>query len=681
MPATTSVSSTTDNGCISSQTHQELLNLLGKLDDEDHDWLLKQQQESKRQSTSYLTPARLYRKLYSIHDTLDQLGFAFEHMEKVVTALGRDITLESALDWLCLHLKTQDLPPLLTEGSVREQETSVSGGTATTTTSSSLTVLRPTPVVESDTASTSNHIDEKLPEEHPLPNPAIAKPPKKKETNDKSQTSSPEEKDDTKAWILQQYQYEEEEEYDEEDVLPMMTTMNTVDEQPEVEMPPSNGSNKEQMDKQQQQEHSITAKDDFVVDPNQARLQELEEQLRQQEADLKDEAANYMRSKHEIKELQASAKKLRKQVQGLQKKMKKNRAAEAEATKNDENRNGNSSDDAELGQDEGDVLGVFQEDDEGGGLFGMFDQDESVESKPRNRENKGEAETDDKEEGPPPSDPVVPKGSVPKGWSGKTPKTILEEWCRKEKIRRPQFFKLPKLNGARIRVDVTPAALTMETDNYMGSYLDAQEYLATKALYELNQDLPLYRLFPPFYRELWCSWTESAQTEKNAQKQQEHDAIKEKVERLMDCVQKPKGTDDLKEKVDFSSNSRKNGDAVAPVVADCWEDDKEADVDVLVDNRWEATDTASGDGSRNESVLDKNVSSSSSTSRSGDNLKAMFMKRQKIPQYQEMLEARSALPMYSYRDQVLGTIRNNPVTVLCAEVSKTNVLFDVGQSH
>jgi hypothetical protein len=62
--------------------------------------------------------------------------------------------------------------------------------------------------------------------------------------------------------------------------------------------------------------------------PEDLRLQELQNELLVCEANVKDEASNYMRSKYEIKELQKRTKHLRKQVQGMQQKVVKQRVQE-----------------------------------------------------------------------------------------------------------------------------------------------------------------------------------------------------------------------------------------------------------------------------------------------------------------------------------------------------------------
>ena len=77
-------------------------------------------------------------------------------------------------------------------------------------------------------------------------------------------------------------------------------------------------------------------------------------------------------------------------------------------------------------------------------------------------------------------------------------------------------------------------------------------------------------------------------------------------------------------------------------VPDTW-DDSESEEETTVNVRW------------NEVTME------------GTKLQSFFRKRQGMPHYQSMLEARKSLPMFSYRQELLDTIKENQVTVLCAE--------------
>mgnify|MGYP000673698691 CR=1 FL=1 len=674
---------------ISSQDHQDLLHLLEAMDDEEKD-------HAVATADTYITPDRFYKKLYNIHYTLDQLGFSFETIQKVVQALGYSITLETALDWLCLHLSTQDLPPMFTEKSVRESEEQEK---LPPTSVPTLEVLKPT-VVDPNNQSTT--VD--------LPVAPHLLVQKKNGAQQETHASAHIEKkaESTKDWILQQYQYEGDHDEEEHDGVGHKDGVNTkVSDEREGStsgtactptLPHDNNINTAASKvtptaTTAAPKTTITAPvpaPALPVDPNEKRLIKMQEQLRVQEADLNDEASNYMRSKQEIKQLRADAKKLRQQVQGLRKKVEKaKRQAEQDAAVQQEEaaplttKSGNNDHDKDdvmmtmgggfFGGSGGGSDEEYEEEEEGGG-GSFFDQPmESAAKPPPSASSKIDKP---KEEKPPPSDPVVPKDSVPSGWTGKTPKQILEDWCKKEKIR-VKFFKLNIQNGARVNVETKPVATAMATDNYMGSFRDAQEYLATKVLYQLNPELPLYRLFPPYHRDLWKSWSESVQTQKEAVQQQENDAIAAKIQQLVDSVPKTTTTRSSSSQGGGAVKQKTDGVVSPPITAhddgavrENWEDDNYHDFGNIVVPR-QPQQTVDEPKIRGSSMSRQKRA----TTRAGEEIQKEFQKRQKTPAYQKMLEARRGLPMYAFREQVLQTIQNNPVTILCAEVRSDSRLF------
>jgi len=503
----------------------------------------------------------------------------------------------------------------------------------------------------------------------------------------------------TKAWILQQYEFEEdydhEEDDEEEEQLVDVEGKNRRDndrldnddgdvaEKQRVKKtggitstesasktPPT--ASAQSSSQSQSPTAAAAAAAAVVVDPNEKRLKEMEEQLQQQEADLNDDASNYMRSKLEIKQLKISTKNLRQQVKGLRKKVEKTKdkaqaAAQQDAASSSTVKNGERNHDEQDGiMMGGGFFGSSGEsddeyDEEGaGGVFDQTRERTAVNTPPTVTSraiDRGELEGNSA----PPSDPVVPKDSVPSGWTGKTPREILEDWCRKEKVR-VRFFKLNCHNGARVNVDTKPVATSKTTDNYMGSFRDAQEYLATKVLYQLNPDLPLYRLFPPFHRDLWKSWSESVRNEKKAVQQQVNDAIASKIRQLVDSVTKTR----LQGDAGSTQNSNNVALPAAPdePVRESWDDDVNNDFGNIAVPREQKAAEPTINGS-----LPLREKHQTRPTHSGEEIRKKFLMRQETPEYQKMLKDRRALPMYAFREQVLKTIKENPVTILCAEVS------------
>jgi hypothetical protein len=93
----------------------------------------------------------------TIYDRLMACNFTLAHIQQAVraraAAVGYDVTLELALDWLCLHLSTQDLPPLFTEGHMRAFHNNQNNHAATTATP--LVLVAPTSTSTSTSEATS----------------------------------------------------------------------------------------------------------------------------------------------------------------------------------------------------------------------------------------------------------------------------------------------------------------------------------------------------------------------------------------------------------------------------------------------------------------------------------------------------------------------------------------------
>ena len=317
--------------------------------------------------TSSVPSNRFLSRLSNIVFQLDELGFTEDQIEKAALALRYEITLENALDYLCLNLDTLELPALFTEGSLREELN-------TETTADSLVV------VSNDGGGGKNDVLEFE------SNVLIAPKVKEKEV-----TVVDDEMQKQKEWLLSQYEYEEEEGEEEE------VTTDNID-----------------VDGSSSQTRQLT--------PEELELQQKEEELKELQDDLNNDANNYMRSKQEMKAMQNEAKKIKQQVEGLRRKIErdqKKKAKEVDPTSTDE-----------IQLEHNDEV-----DENCGGFFDLF----------------GESQNQDEDSTAPVHDMPCqqPKQlldfTIPKGWTGTTPEKKLDEVCRKQKLPRPKFTKLPRL--------------------------------------------------------------------------------------------------------------------------------------------------------------------------------------------------------------------------------------------
>jgi ATP-dependent RNA helicase DHX29 len=595
---------------VSSRTHTGLKDLLGELDDQNNSSL------TSPTSTSVAVVVesdRFASKLQNIVGRLeDDFRFSFHHVEQVAQALGYEITLDTALDWLCLQLTTQELPALFTEGSVRDDTNERQQG------DESLTVLKLAPVVGSSSVATfefnsiASLVESDSTKEKPL------------ESTSKEPSVSREEQDEAnarKAWLLAQYQYADHD-----------------DEEQEVDPEPSKARVSEI-------EPTEIVKPEIVLEVpksiEEQRLELLEADVKDAEEDLHNEANNYMRSKTETKQLGIKVKKLKQQVISLRKKVEKSKGEgepQAEETKTStENEVPKEKDNSIKETNTGD------DGDDGGGFFSMFEgaEEEAAAAPPPHPLTT----SDDSSESL--KTPQVDY-SIPNGWTGTTPQKTLEEWLKKRKLSRAKYNKLPRNNGYRLTFSPEKKK-SMEFEQEAGKEFqgDAKEYVAIRALYALEPTLPLYRVFPPPFRELWLSWVGEVQNEQDQEKQEIEAAKRQKIDHLLSLIASASKKSSTNSRSDSKDLRGQNGeervrDHDPAKVVESWEDD--------------------------DHVPEENsMKPKPATSSLGKKLRDEFVRRQSSKAYQDMKKVRAALPMLSFREKVLDTVRDHQVTILCAE--------------
>jgi ATP-dependent RNA helicase DHX29 len=581
---------------VSTKTHEDIKKLLGTLE--------KGAETPNNEKSTIITPSdRFASRLTNVVDRLEELGFSDPQIEQVVTALTYDITLDNALDWLCLYLNTLELPILFTDGRLRNSLSEI-------TTSESLTVLK-VPKVKNESSSQPK-IDKNMlvtnaslraKEEKAQ---AIAADKAVKDTKEKEN----EEELERKNWLLQQYEYEEDNECENEgDEAGTPEPAN-----PEPDLKPKFATVK--------------------LTPEEICLKEEEEKLEEMEADANNDANNYMRSKQEIKHLQIQVKKQRQQVSGLKRRVERQKAKlEQEETQEDaQDVDGEEADEEEEGY--------------GSGLFEIFGNDKE--------DDEEVPESVSKKNLPSLSPPKVDKlldYAIPKGWTGTTPQKKLQEVCRKQKLTLPKYTKLPRNGGFRLSVQLKKKGTQQEwhvttSDFQKGS--DLRDYLATQALYAIDPAVPLYQVFPTPFRDLWLSWLQEAEDEKKQVQEQEDNFKQERIDYLMTLISNLQVQ--YKNEKDDNSKPIYNGKKDAT---------PESNIESVLDDWEDNDDSKSNDGAP--------LRVSMRRSAIGKKMRYDFLRRQASPLYQIMKESRDKLPMTSYREKVLDMVHNNPVTILCAE--------------
>jgi ATP-dependent RNA helicase DHX29 len=393
-----------------------------------------------------------------------------------------------------------------------------------------------------------------------------------------------------KKWILQNYQFEHDD--DECQSSSLETTTTTT----ENEVPKECKSLEE------------------------IRLEKIEKQIEMDTASLNDDAANYMRSKYEIEELKKGLKKSQQLAKALRKKIEKRKDKEM---KEMEEKNLDVSNDHNI-----------SEEDYNGGMDNFFDK-----SAPVMKKENEEIQTDDVSSS---SGSIISAG-IPPGWTGKSPKELLLERCRKRMIPLPKFSQIAgRRNGCEVKIMLTPnkEEQVISHEGPFSSFNDAQQYTSTLALYQLEPNLPMYTLLPQAFKDLWKSLIEKEEVEKRQLETNKENDRNAQTTELLTAI----GT--LLETLNEDSVKNNVQGSMPP---DDWDDE------------------SSGSGNESKTAYGKERRRKSKSTMRGAMLREEFKKKKTSHRYQEMIKFRKSLPIYDYRSQILGSIKNNPVTVICAE--------------
>jgi ATP-dependent RNA helicase DHX29 len=563
----------------------------------------------------------LQRRVTVLYDALLQLGFEEQEYVEEILIRTQAAGLTEALDWACRFVATRHLPPFLTdENAVVDDNNSMSMllqdphrlhviPAKQNNNNKSERMNEPSMIVHSDSTTTRG-----APDEQP-PLLVMASP----RTNRQPSTTMDDDDDDDddraaqKAWLLARYEYEDDDEYD-----------SVEEQQEEVVMVDAAASTTPSLQRQ---------------------LHEMEQEYEQLNAIVVDEAQQYVMSKHEVKSMKKRHKALQKQLERVRRKVKQQQQQdEQQQARNAQN---------EANEDEqGAMMDLFgcdnnNEEQVENGAFDLF-RDSNEAATPK----QNDAAVHVPEVAPPATRHVVPDFSIPKQWTGQTPKQVLRERCKKLKCGPPKFHKQRHFGGGVVlTIACKPnrrVSIIQEQDEgpFFQDWEETQNYLATRALYEMDSSLPIYRILPPAFRDLWTSWLDTAK-QKQDEKQQEVDNAKQQhMQQLVDAILSRQS----------ETKTKKGALKMEETTEDSELEDKDANV--VVPDTW---DDSSEESDEKPTVKPNKVSEK------GIRLQQFFQKRRETPHYKAMLESRQDLPMYSYRQDLLDTIRDNQVTVLCAE--------------
>jgi len=425
--------------------------------------------------------------------------------------------------------------------------------------------------------------------------------------------------------------------------------------------------------------------------PQQQRLATLDTKIKEEESILHDEANAYMRSKAETKELQKQIGKLKKQAKALRGKIEKETIIPAVVPAVEPPKPLKT---AELAQplkhettkhDNADT-----EETEVGGLFDMFDE-ESAAPAPSTEPTTTAA-------------PLFP--TIPKTWTGKTPKKLLEDYCQKHAL--SARYSTTHSNGVGgVRVDLVPRknakqkhnkSQTPKTKSSVNEHqsvsvtengphysnLDGQHAVATRTLYRLTPTHPVYRVLPPHYRDVWLDWLREIREEKSTEQGklvEEHSLL---LDGLVDYLragavvavgkESPITATPVETILDTDTDEQPEPTLQEEPVADAWDDsDDEEATRVIkqpipkprITQKREQPPPPTHAPTTETPTVNLGIMSQQRTQQHQNSKRFQTTRRSKP--YQTMLKQRQELPMFKFRQKLLDTIVQNPVTVLCGE--------------
>ena len=512
------------------------------------------------------------------------------------------LTLDALLDWLCMHLSTEELPKLFTDsdplvgGDEKLSKVTFQPSGADKVEDKRVGVWDLNSNADDEKVNLGTNISFASRSE----NQSALNANTAKIANDKLKEE--EEAAARKEWLLRQYQYEEDE---------------------------GDGT-----DTGHDETHD---EDDAVIvekSVEEIRLERLENEIKEDKDSLNDDAANYMRSKYEIADLKKKVKRAEQQAKGLRAKIAKIKAKEAEEAANDPGTGRN----IELEEEEEEEE---EEEDYNGGICGLFGSDTPAPAPASVTPTPAKSST-----------PTL-YADIPSGWTGKLPKSVLLEYCRKRKMSKPTFLKMPGTsNGCSVKVKNKVESI-VEYSGPFSNFKEAEHFASTKALYFLDPQLPMYQLLPPTFRNLWKSWLSEKIASKIASEAQEESEREEMVMTLVKSI------------YDALPNRHNKDDNIE--VANVVKEESKELVDWDDEESWESeTDETTIPDTRIEKVR---------VTSAGKRMMESFEKQRKRHGYQRMKKVRDSLPMAKYQEEFLKTVRENAVTVLCAETGKIVITY------
>lgn len=230
-------------------------------------------------------------------------------------------------------------------------------------------------------------------------------------------------------------------------------------------------------------------------------------------------------------------------------------------------------------------------------------------------------------------------------WTGKSPKQFLNDWTRKnlpksdlahyERIHVKNFYKcksfITKKDGS---------VLTVTPDILCPSVKEAEHVGSTLLLYNLCRGQPIYQLLPPPYRDLWLEWMEAERISK---------------QRAQEINNKPRDT--LVAKL---LKELKLAPTLSKSKAEKPSDEHNSDDSVCDD--WFLADLEDS-----KEIEEKPKEKKTVWKPRVNEIKDKFLKKINSKKYNEYLDQRQSLPVFTHREDILAQIDRSKVVVIAGE--------------
>lgn len=278
----------------------------------------------------------------------------------------------------------------------------------------------------------------------------------------------------------------------------------------------------------------------------------------------------------------------------------------------------------------------------------------------------------------------------PASWTGKSPRDHIQDYCKKNKLPKPVYKKL----AAKGRTHLYSLVLDMKThkkeyvvpDDCAGGQVgfstidEAKDTVTTHALYDIMPALPLYRVLPPLYRDMWLEWVRAKEKDAADAVSTEKAGFDAVVNDIFDTIPdelrlKVSVADDVETETKKPVASKPAAEAVAGGVLEDWAvDDWDADLSDS-ENKDEATEDWEEEYVNTSDLKEEDAESTSAEVEEEDpalqaysqQLKSQLQSNMRSKAFKEIWTRRQDLPITSFKSNVLQALDSHNVILISGE--------------